>query len=110
MRHFGVYIKHFRVKLAEGLIGDYNFWHKYSLPYKVQEIGCKRLHFQGQGSLQELLQVFKWQLTTTIVDMIQLCIAKSVAMLSVLCLGRTMMDQNASKSITASTYTKDVIN
>ena len=46
--------------------------------------------------------------TTTIVDMTQVCIAKSVAMLSVLCL-LTMMDQHALKPITASTYTDIVI-
>ena len=52
MRHFGAntqsklsQIKHFRVKLAEGLIGDYNSRHKYSLPSKVRQVakqpGCK---------------------------------------------------------------------
>ena len=52
MRHFGAsthsklsQIKHFRVKLAEGLIGSYNSRQKYSLPAKVREVakqpGCK---------------------------------------------------------------------
>ena len=43
-----------------------------------------------------------------IVDTTQLCTAKSVAMLSALCLG-TMMDQHALNPLTASTYTDIVI-
>ena len=60
MRHFGAstqsklsQIKHFRVKLAEGLIGDYNSRHKYSLPSKVREVakqpGCKPPSFSQAG-------------------------------------------------------------
>ena len=135
MRHFGAstqsklsQIKHFRVKLAEGLTGDYNSRHKYSLPSKVWEVakqpGCKPPSFSqarestrvASGGLQVWEGHFPVKVdatttgtTTTIVDTTQLCTAKSVAMLSVLCLGTTMMDQHALNPITASTYTDIVI-